>query len=614
MKCAFDFAPPSSKISRRRGKRTGRHKRRYTSQSREAQQSEVLGELCDKATALSPNSGLTGSEPRNGITTTPWDTVRHCWEPQFCSKKSFEPSASGNVFLQPDRYIPSTLASPSLGVHADTRQKESRFSPLSAFLASPPPAVHQVPVSKLAQPVMTQNFQTKRLVAQTPSTSAREAVASACQTFAMDRANTAALEAPPPSFVHTSPLHSPVAQPTVYLHRQTPEPSHAMASTSSPFPITSPHTAPPILTPTSSSSPFRPMDFRPEHVSSELPQPLSADSMTSPDTTRELYSYWYGYGPDRPSLLATAPTTSLRPFRTLPEPRRTILPPPPGITSLDEALRSSFFGYAGSQRSSVAARAVSVEDFLKMGHANPCWCSNCPNSVPLGELPHEKEMATSTRESKEKRLGFLSANTSGEKQHGKVLADDAREKTDIEATGTATQMESAEADPTPQPSSSSEFGLGFEELTQSVREAVVPGSDSRVFQENTWEIVSARDDRSNRSLTSTPPSLDTVSERALTSEPGVLFMPTRSPAFSDTAWTTTSFDFELGSPHGEVVGASRPTTPSSPLFLWPSPSNSPALTPVLPLTPPPTSVQSPMPIRRSTSVVLSDGTSNVRSI
>jgi hypothetical protein len=607
MKWAFDFATPSSNTSRRRSKRTGRSKRKHGSRNRDAQQHEMLGELCDKVTALSLDSGPTCTELWDSTTTIPLDTVRHRWEPRSCFEKIVEPSAPGNMFLQPDRYIPPTTTSPSLG---------ARFSPLSAFLESLPHAAHQAPVSKPTHPIMSQISQTKETLARTPPTSAQEAVVPACQALATGKANTAALEEPL-AFVHTSPLHSPGAQPSVYLHQQTPEPSHAKYSPPYPLSITSPHTAPPVLTPTSTSSPFRPMDFRPEHISSELPRPFPADSMTSADTAPKLYPYWYGCGQSRPSLLAAAPVTSLRQFTTLPEPCRTMLPPPPGMTSLDETLRWTLFTCAGPQRSqSAATRPVSVEDFLKMGHANPCWCSNCPNSVPLGDLPHEKAMATSKSESKETELGTLSANTSGERQHEEAYTDDAREKTDIQAIGTATQMEAADADPTPQPSSSSESGLGLEELTQSVCEAVMPGSDNVVShsQENIWEIASARDDRSTRPQISTQPSQDTASELALTSEPGVLSMRTRSPALSDTAWTTTSFDFELDSSYEEVVEALRPNTPHSPLFLWPSPSNSPALTPILPSRLPRTSVPSPTLIRRSTSPVLPNITSNIRFI
>ncbi|KAJ4349882.1 uncharacterized protein N0V89_008501 [Didymosphaeria variabile] len=619
MKWAFDLVHPIPKLSRRRGKRAGKHKLKYTSQSnRDAQKNKGLGEICDKIVALSLNSGSTRSEPRDN-TTTPMDTVRHHWAPQFRPDKTLEPSVPESVHLQPKPYIPHAKASPSTDDQEQTRQKESRFFPLSAFLASSPPAAHSVPASEPTRPVLTRNSQTKRTFAEAPSTSAQEAVASVCQALAMQRTDTAALEEPLAACVSISSLPSLVAQPSVPACRQRSEFPHVTASSFSPLPITSPHAASPVLTPKvmpnppSTPSPFRPVDFSPEYILEEPPQPPVADLVTGQDPAQALHHYYSGYGRTCRSSLTTAPFTYPHPFCAPSQPRTTMVPPHiSGVARLDEALRWSLFGYGAPQGPlSGTTSSVSVEDFLKMGHASPCWCSKCPNSVPLGELPHEKVIATSQTERTEIACNTLIIpKTFGDEPHEETVAGAWRREPENREIGIGTETESNELVPTSQSSSSSRPQSDFEELLRSVREAFTPDSDNESSEDDTWAVVYKGYPRPQVSMQS---SQDTVSEPEIVSEPEVLSLPTTSPAFSETTWTIPPFDFELGSPREELVETNSLTTPSSPLNLWSSPSNSPFLTPVLPSTPPPTSV-APTPNRRTGSAVHTEDILNVQNI
>ncbi|KAL1610288.1 hypothetical protein SLS60_001954 [Paraconiothyrium brasiliense] len=619
MTWAFDFNHPTPKLSRRRGKRAGKHKLKYTSRSdREAQKSNGLGEVCNQIVALSLNSGSPRSEPRDNIT-TPVHTVRHHWAPQFLPDKTLEPSDPGNGFLQSEPYNPHAKASTSTVGQEETRQKGSRFFPLSPFLASPPAAAHSVPASEPIRPVLTRNSQTKRTFAEPPSKSAQEAVASVCQALSMEKNNTAALEEPLAAVNSMSPLPSPVAQPTVSTYGQRTESPHATASSLPPIPVTSPHTASPVLTSegipsrSSTTSPFRPVEFRPGHLLEGLLQTPQSDLVTGQDPAQVLYRYYYGYGQMGPSSLTTTPFTCPCPFGAPPQARTTMAPPAvSGVARLDEALRWSLFEYEAPQTPlSGTTSSVSVDEFLKMGHANPCWCSNCPNSVPLGELPHEKVMATS-----QKDMNKTASNTPtypktfGEEHHRETMAGVRHRELEIQDIGNGTGMESSEPAPTSQSTSSSKPQSDFEELIRSVREAFTPDSDNDGSPDDTWAVVYTGYPGPQVSTLS---SQDTVSEAEIVSEPEVLSLRTTSPALSETAWAIPPFDFELDSPCDKLVATNSLPTTSSPLDARSSPSHSPFFTLVLPSTPPPTSV-SPTPIRRTGSAVHIEDTSNVQGI
>lgn len=622
MKWAVDFAPPSSKLSKRRGKRAGKQKLKYTPKIREARKSEVLGELCDKVAALSldTSGSTTPSKPRDSIT-NPLDTVRHHWAPQFPPEKSLEPSAPENAFFQHNRIF-QARASPSPTHHEESKPEGPRFFPLSAFLASPPPAALQISASKPTRPVMTQNSPTIRSLAETPSTSAQEAVASAGRALATEETNTVEIEEPLFRFEDGPILESvPLIAQRTGSHRQTPECFNAKALPSSPLPITFPLVASPVLTPAlvpsslPTTSPYRPIDFRPNYVSEELPQTFPKRSWIRADIYRSSRPYSYGYGESHIPSLGTAVSPSPRPS-VAPQPRRTMVSPPLGPSRFDEHFRSVYPWYT------TPVQLGGGEEFLKMGHGNPCWCSHCPNSVPLGEVPGEEVWASELRKSLRNGSTPLSARLPGEKLQPPI--------------GTRPRKTSPETVPTPESSSVFNSGPRFEELTRTMREAFMPGSDNSGSQDNVWTMVSADDDASTRSQFSAPrsflddyssawepspppPTRATVSEEEHFSEPEILSFPTPSSEFSELAWTVTPSGSGASSPLEEHHFVHyTPTHVESTRYVYPSetvsPALSPTLWPALPSAPPPTSAHSPRQTQRSASASGSEVISNVESI
>ncbi|KAL5436940.1 hypothetical protein PMIN06_010690 [Paraphaeosphaeria minitans] len=433
MKWAFDFVPPPSTPSKRRGKRAGKQKLKYAPKIREARNSDVLGELCDKVAALSLNNSgsttpTTPTKPRDSVTNT-LDTVRHHWAPQFRPEQSLGPTTPHNAFFQPDRIFDERASpspghdrtspspnhhrnspspkhhsiylspshhsnSPSPSHHEESEQKEPCFFPLPALLASPPPAALQIPAGKPTPPITTRNSPTKRSLAEMPSTSAQEAVASAGRALATEETNTAhgglplyrfetGLEVGLP-IIESLP---PITQATG-MQRQTQEDAHARALPSVTLPITFPHVASPVLTapllPESlpTTWPYRPAHVRPNYVSRELYQPLLKKSWLRADIYKSPHPYTYVYGESHlPSLRAVAGPSS-----------------DPSVASLDPSRTSRF---------DELFRSVYPREFLSMGHGNPCWCSNCPNNVPLGELPGEEVWTTPRELSESLRRGSV---------------------------------------------------------------------------------------------------------------------------------------------------------------------------------------------------------------
>ncbi|KAF2444795.1 hypothetical protein P171DRAFT_443767 [Karstenula rhodostoma CBS 690.94] len=548
--------------------------------------------------------------------------MRHHWAPQLLFEKTVEPSAPGNAFFQPDRTYHDKV-SPFPDHHEEFKQREPRFLPSSAFLASPPPAALQIPASEPTRPVMTQNSPTKRSLVESPSRSAQEAVASASRAPAMAEANTADLEKPLFHLKLGSGTLSgpPYTQPPVCLQRQTPGHSHTMASLSSLLPITSPHVASPVLTPPpvhsslSTTFPYRPVDdLTPNYVSAEPPQGFSKRSWISADIFRSSHPYSYGYGESPLPPLGT----TVGPFsHPSVQPRRTMIPASLGPSRFDGVSRSLPW-YKAPERSR------NVEEFLKMGHGNPCWCSNHPNSVPAGELASEDDWARSKMNPWKNGSTPLPPIRPGDKLQPPI--------------GTGRPKKSAEPVPTPRSSSPPKPGPEIEELTRSVREAFMPGSDHSGSQDSVWTMVYAGDDYPTSSqLAAPPPSRDdysniwqpstppptrvTVSEQELASEPVMLSFPSPNSEFSDIAWTDTSSGLAFVSPHEDYFGQYSPVSTELIRYIYTSPTISPtvlsALSPTLWPTlsaPPPTSAHSPQQTQRSASASSSEVGSNAEFI
>ncbi|KAL5378824.1 hypothetical protein DPSP01_008864 [Paraphaeosphaeria sporulosa] len=584
MKWLFDFAPPPSKPSKRRRRRTGKQKLKYTRKIREARKSDVSGEICDKVAALSLNDGgsttpTTFTKPRDSVTNA-LDTVRHHWAPQFRPGKSLEPTTPQNAFLQPDRIFRERASpspshhgtSPSPSHHEEFKQKEPRFFSLPAFLASPPPAALQIPAGKPPRPVTTRNSPTERSLAEMSSTSAQEAVASAGRALATEGFNTAHGRLPLYRLekdvqVGLPDIESlpPITQQTG-MQRQMQEGSHTRALPSTPLSITFPHVAAPVLTaplmPESlpTSSPYLPADCSPNYVSGELSQLLLKKSWLRADIYKSPHPYTYTYRDSHLlSLEAVAGPSS-----------------DPSVAPLEPRTTSRFDGFF---------RSVYPRDFLGMGHGNPCWCSNCPDSVPLGELPGEEVWTTPKELRKSLRRGSapLGSPRRGNNQQAPIGTDRPRKKS---------------PKPVPTPRSSPPLTLpdGYEEIVPGLaRHVLAPFSDRIVPQNNIWTMVALGDGRDlfrGSQPSAPPPSQDGYSSTYLPSPPPPtdddysIFQPSTprpiSATFSQQGLASEpellSSDYELAS-EPEMLSYPTPTYELSELAWTAGPSSSSAVSP-----------------------------------
>lgn len=522
------------------------------------------------------------------------DRVRHHWAPQLRPNRTVEPSTPEKILLQPDCYIPHAMAPPTSRDLEVAKQNESHIFPLSAFLAVTRPLTPILPVGKPSCSVFTGEHRPERSSAEAPSTSMQEFVASACQTPAFESIDAATFEGPHavlPSF----PL--PAVQPSVSSRRQAPQSSQGLVSppSPSPFPTTSPHIASPILTPSAILCPSAmsvshpPKDSTIDMSSEDQPQLLPAHSMIGPGVSQETYQS-YGHDKNCPSSLQSTPMAS--------------------GAILDEALGYAFFNYRGSKSLSCSEESsMSVEDFLKLGHANPCWCSHCPNAVPLGGLPNEKSMNRSSEESTGSAVQTHIRSIILSESHTREACDnDLSHRKELRENNTAYGTETVEHVATHRHLPSSEYDL----LSHSVQEPATPANFQDGSEDGTWTIVSACGSPYANRRASSPGPQGTASLSGMETESEAVSLATASPALSKTSWVIPPFEFELGSPRQRLFEASRPASPPSPLNLCDSPTYTPIVTPILPSTPPPTSVHSPRLIRRSSSAARSDGALNLK--
>ncbi|KAF2687122.1 hypothetical protein K458DRAFT_186085 [Lentithecium fluviatile CBS 122367] len=419
-KWAFDFVQPSS--PRRRGKRGGKHckLKLEARKRREAQKSDGLGDLCKKMAALCLNEGpprtstagaapkpqIQNSLPRSGFTFST-DAVRDHWMPQFRpnaeppSISRLKPSTPqfASLLQPPESGLTNVGAAHSPGETAEMRRKESRFFPLSAFLASPPSAAGRASAQP-RQPALTRKESIEKQPSVVPPTPDQKAAASAaCRALALQVANTgnspplnlqpdsqAARPSSPPSLVQTAcPPPRPITpeNPLVMAPPPAPlsiTPSHTASPTLSTSPVISSAPslacAPSVVSAVPSSQPSRaPPPLPPRPVSTrDTPQPWALPSFDCPKTTS-------------PLSLITAPITSPYPF---------ITPPTPSLANLSTSLfakpKPAVPFIPGLPKRDDVAPVSSIaqfelQEFLRLGHAAQCWCSqssspSCHSNTP----------------------------------------------------------------------------------------------------------------------------------------------------------------------------------------------------------------------------------------
>jgi hypothetical protein len=314
---------------------------------------------------------------------------------KLSSLKTFRPcSPEVAPELQvPKHCLTKVKADPLTGHAAELGRQRSHYFPLSAFLASPPSTIHQA-AAKIdhRSRQMRKKLLGKQASATTFMSAQKEAASAACRALASQIANPASSTTPNASYTTQFPSPSPVTQAGLPL-------IHPITPGIPPLPITPPHTASPALStsPVVGSGPL--LAGAPDNVpvmsdfqSSQVPPPLSSQSASVQDTLA-LPSFDHREPASALSLI-TAPITSPYPF---------VIAPGPFLTSRKTSL------FAGPElatpfRSGLPRRHDIVpitpqphwgwQDFLKMGHANPCWCSqssspSCRSTSPKANLRSE---------------------------------------------------------------------------------------------------------------------------------------------------------------------------------------------------------------------------------
>lgn len=536
------------------------------------------------------NSGL-------GHDNEPWDarayplhTLRHHWSPQFRPNKAEEPSVHANVALHPEPYKSLDRPSSSTDDQEGARPRESRFFPLSAFISSPSPVV--------SEPTRQVHRTRKPLVAATSKSTHKAASSAACRALALYDTDTTTKDSPV-SAIQKTPSPSPL---TGLASQRKPNPSYGIVDTPAPLSITSPQTVSPFLTttpvvgtPSIVASPLIDLsEF--SHPSQDQPPAPPPRAMTVPYPTHACdVDCYLGKGSRCPRSLITAPVTSPYPFvvsRQSSPPSSPLEARSSGWGRPREGLVSPFSSGRTKPDGPLLSltSSLSVEEFLKMGHANPCWCSHASHNIPLEASRDEVSVVMPVGHSN-------NAATQMPTKPGtlcKRKREESQATYSIENPGIP-QMEPVDSGPSSLWSSSSEpeSKCGFENMASSVHESLTPDNE---MEDDLWTIVSAGDIRYQKLQNSIPASQDSFSDPEIVSEPEIISMPS-SPTPS-VPCHIPPFDFELSSSPPVHVPDTAGLSSLPALFeMWPSPPRTPLLTPIrtpaLPSTPLPTAMCSP---------------------
>ena len=294
--------------------------------------------------------------------------MRHHWAPQFRPNRSVEPPVSAKS-LRSSEYCESETRASLAPDDQEARQEETHFFPLSAFLATTATHLQKETVAEPARSDLVLPTSTTQVVS-----------SAAYQTLA----DIAAPEHTPTAPVQTILRPASLAQLSISKPRETLEPHHCTVPLVSPLSITTPQTASPILTKasmheTSSLINLPLIDFsEPTHLSQVDSQSLWPETTSMP-RARDLGDIHHS--PDQDPTFSqspvTAPFTSASPFYT---PLLPSLPESP--LYLDQKIGEEasrvlplIRGSPGFVSSLNTKSSLSVEEFLKLGHAKPCWCA-----------------------------------------------------------------------------------------------------------------------------------------------------------------------------------------------------------------------------------------------
>jgi len=562
---AFDFTKQTGP-ARRRGKRGGKHNKLklQARKHREAGESDCLRDLCEKVAALSRDdeplhASLASVAPtqQDGVPWTdftfPTETFRHHWMPQFrpdAKSSTLSAPKTSNLEGPPlvqasERCLTKIEAAHSLEEITEPRRKESQFFPLSAFLAGPPSTADRAAPKTAPRPALKRKASFgQQLSIAVPTPAQKAAASAACRALASRVADRAtSCQSTPHAAQSSSPL-PPALNSHLIERRITPENPRTMALLSAPFPITPSHTVSPTLStsPVISSAPS--LACTPSiEPAVPLLQPPRAASRLPPKTTstHDTAQTWAKSGldesePTSPLSLITAPITSPHPFVTLTKSSlattsfaksNPAVPFLPSLQTRDDLVPVN----------SVAQ--LELEDFLKMGHASPCWCSQSSS-------PSCRSVTSSSNPRPRSR----------------------NELTGIRKWKFDEPSWTAEIDVITMSPSSTSSHFDFEDLGSTGYDLLTPsGSEeddgNNLREEEEWMVVTPGDDRYNRPTLFTKPAQE---EPEIVSAPASVVYPSPPRTPVPTPRTLSPVNYPS---HSEADGPGMPIPRMSP-WDWPT--------------------------------------------
>lgn len=333
------------------------------------------------------------------------ECVRHHWAPQF--RPNTLPASSA-VVIRPDfskQLQPSPLPNANFFTSKPTvkgsdtsevKRQEAQFFPLSAFLASPDPAGRYPSKSRFRGPAGISTSQAR--IAAASATHSALTLSKVEATPAPLSCATGAQEPDPgPPLSSTQDLTLPCRR-VKYKWSEAARPDSAVTIVDQPRPMCSSLTT--SILARGVDAVLRPMTPNPLSIATSAhfldPQPnphkiqaaLISLSQPSPPLTTTLT--WTTPSPSStvfqriPNTLITAPVGSLRPFISIPAPQTQ-----PAM-SKDPAKLPILTPIMARRKLALNPPSPKVqrelEQFLDLGHANPCWCRTHRSSSSQGDL------------------------------------------------------------------------------------------------------------------------------------------------------------------------------------------------------------------------------------
>ncbi|KAF2133621.1 hypothetical protein P153DRAFT_428554 [Dothidotthia symphoricarpi CBS 119687] len=402
-KWEFDFVPTTVEGTRRRGKRGGKHTKSKGDAPKKKDERGTralnLDELCNRMAALRLNNEKpiptprlqTGDDQHSAVKNSSINSAESAkthWAPQFKPNELRTPAITTP---KPTNMKQTDLPKQSERRHAhhrfsrspsevwDYKRKEARSFPFSAFPASADLTSRDNPLPQISRLALAQvEFANKQpsICTLPPTQSQQSAVLAACRVLATrksglapsplndepvkhqaDLQSSSPSTANIPTYIASSTL---AGTPTIPNHIPT-MPSPSVISV--PLPIS---TLVPIV-----SVPPTPSVQGPQSLQSPCPRPLLPTC--SPRMWTDVSE---GITVFKPSLRSpsTTPAVPLYPSTNAPKPRLTPVVP------LDPFKQSPVTSFLARPKPPIHFPSPEVQkeldDFLAMGHAGPCWCSN----------------------------------------------------------------------------------------------------------------------------------------------------------------------------------------------------------------------------------------------